>query len=66
MAFCFVYSQELMYKDPKANSFAFQQYVLETMLDLHDDGGPRKPSASLLERSIYSARYIFIENLRKR
>ena len=63
---CFVYSQELMYKDPKANSFVFQQYVLETMLDLHDDGGPRKPSVSLLERSIYSARYIFIENLRKR
>ncbi|GAU96988.1 hypothetical protein RvY_08351 [Ramazzottius varieornatus] len=53
---------DLMYKDPKANSFAFQQYVLDTMVDLHDQGLD-KP-VSLIERSFYSARYVFIENLR--
>ncbi|OQV23520.1 putative Deoxynucleoside kinase [Hypsibius exemplaris] len=54
---------DLMYKDPKANSFAFQNYVLETMLDLHDQG-MEKP-VSMIERSFYSARYIFVENLKR-
>lgn len=62
----------LYYKDPQKWSLAFQQYVQLTMTQLHaqplDDslsdafsGCPVK----LMERSIYSARHCFVENLRK-
>ncbi|XP_064642733.1 thymidine kinase 2, mitochondrial-like [Lineus longissimus] len=52
---------ELMYKDARRWSLAFQSYVQLTMLDIHT----RKVDApvKLMERSIYSARACFCENL---
>nr|CAD7396555.1 unnamed protein product [Timema cristinae] len=51
----------LMYEDPKRWSLTFQTYVQLTMLDLHTrhTAQPTK----LMERSIFSARYCFVENL---
>lgn len=46
-----------LYKDPKRYSLAFQTYVQLTMIKLHS----KRPR--LMERSIYSARYCFVENL---
>lgn len=46
-----------LYKDPSRYSLAFQTYVQLTMIKLHT----RRPK--LMERSIYSARYCFVENL---
>ncbi|XP_046662371.1 LOW QUALITY PROTEIN: deoxynucleoside kinase-like [Homalodisca vitripennis] len=52
---------ELMYNDQARWSLAFQTIVQKTMLDLHI----RKTSKpiKMMERSIYSARYCFVENL---
>lgn len=47
-----------LYKDPARYSLAFQTYVQLTMIKLHT----KRPK--LMERSIYSARYCFVENLR--
>lgn len=46
-----------LYKDPSRYSLAFQTYVQLTMIKLH------KKRPRLMERSIYSARYCFVENL---
>lgn len=46
-----------LYKDPARYSLAFQTYVQLTMMKLHM-AQPR-----MMERSIYSARYCFVENL---
>ncbi|XP_050311818.1 deoxynucleoside kinase-like [Anthonomus grandis grandis] len=53
----------LMYEDPKKWSFTFQSYVQLTMLQNHlqQTGAPIK----LIERSLYSARYCFVEKLAK-
>ncbi|RWS18187.1 hypothetical protein B4U80_04345, partial [Leptotrombidium deliense] len=57
---------DLMYEDPKKWSFAFQQYVQLTMFQIHnemseyDDG---KAVLKMMERSLLSARYCFVENL---
>lgn len=48
-----------LYKDPTRYSLAFQTYVQLTMIKLHS----KRPT--LMERSIYSARYCFVENLYK-
>lgn len=48
-----------LYKDPTRYSLAFQTYVQLTMIKLHS----KRPK--LMERSIYSARYCFVENLYK-
>lgn len=48
-----------LYKDPARYSLAFQTYVQLTMIKLHQ----KQPK--LMERSIYSARYCFVENLSK-
>lgn len=48
-----------LYKDPARYSLAFQTYVQLTMIKLH----MKRPK--LMERSIYSARYCFVENLYK-
>lgn len=48
-----------LYKDPARYSLAFQTYVQLTMIKLHS----RRPK--MMERSIYSARYCFVENLYK-
>jgi deoxynucleoside kinase len=52
---------DLMYKDPKRWSMPFQSYVQQTMLEVHLQ--PTTRPIKLLERSIYSARYCFVENL---
>ncbi|XP_026473422.1 deoxynucleoside kinase [Ctenocephalides felis] len=52
---------DLMYKDPEKFSMPFQSYVFLTMLQMHtmDTEHPIK----LMERSLYSARNIFVENI---
>lgn len=52
---------ELMYKEPKRWSLAFQTYVQLTMTQLHL--APVQTPVKLMERSLQSARYVFIENL---
>ncbi|XP_054917945.2 deoxyguanosine kinase, mitochondrial isoform X4 [Dermacentor andersoni] len=52
---------ELMYKEPKRWSLAFQTYVQLTMMQLHL--APVQTPVKLMERSLHSARYVFIENL---
>jgi deoxyadenosine/deoxycytidine kinase len=46
-----------LYKDPARYSLAFQTYVQLTMMKLH------KAQPCMMERSLYSARYCFVENL---
>lgn len=46
-----------LYKDPARYSLAFQTYVQLTMMKLH------MARPKMMERSIYSARYCFVENL---
>ena len=48
---------QYLYKDPARYSLAFQTYVQLTMMKLH----MKRPK--MMERSIYSARYCFVENL---
>ncbi|XP_018576748.1 deoxynucleoside kinase-like [Anoplophora glabripennis] len=52
---------DLMYKDPKKWSFTFQSYVQLTMLRQHTRKIPQP--IKLMERSIYSARYCFVEKM---
>jgi len=54
---------QLMYEDPERWSLTFQTYVQLTMLEQH----VRKEGhqVKMMERSIYSAKYCFVENLRK-
>ncbi|XP_044269796.1 deoxynucleoside kinase-like [Tribolium madens] len=54
---------DLMYKDPKRNSFTFQSYVQLTLLQAHTM--KTLTPFKMLERSIYSARYCFVEKLRR-
>ncbi|XP_026497097.2 deoxynucleoside kinase [Vanessa tameamea] len=52
---------DLMYKDPAKWAMTFQSYVTMTMLDMH-----RRPTSTpvkLMERSLYSARYCFVEHM---
>ena len=56
-----LYLQGLLYSDPARWSLTFQTHVQLTMLDHHT-----RPSAcgvKLMERSIFSGRYCFVENL---
>lgn len=52
---------ELMYQDPKKWSFTFQSYVQLTMLRQHQKKVIQP--VKLMERSLYSARYCFVEKL---
>ncbi|XP_013414541.1 thymidine kinase 2, mitochondrial-like [Lingula anatina] len=54
-------SLELMYKDAKRWSLAFQSYVQLTMLQQHHK--PQVKPVKMLERSVFSARFCFVENL---
>lgn len=54
---------EMMYKDASRWSLAFQSYVQLTMSDGHRKD--RHKPLKLMERSIYSARYCFVENLKR-
>eukprot|EP00794_Sanderia_malayensis_P019080 gene19080-20996_t len=52
---------ELMYKDPKRWSYTFQTYTLLTMMHIHQK--EQVTHHRLLERSAFSAVYVFVENL---
>ncbi|KAL3290123.1 hypothetical protein HHI36_023489 [Cryptolaemus montrouzieri] len=52
-----------MYEDPKKWSFTFQSYVQLTMLQHHTL--PTNCPVKLMERSIYSARYCFVEKMKR-
>lgn len=52
---------ELMYQNPSRWSMALQTYVQLTMLQNHKK--PSTESVKLMERSIYSAKYCFTDNL---
>ncbi|XP_067631539.1 deoxynucleoside kinase isoform X2 [Eurosta solidaginis] len=54
---------ELMYVDPERWAMPFQSYVMLTMLESHTQLTD-KP-IKIMERSLYSAKYCFVENLRK-
>lgn len=54
----------VLYKDPKRWSFTFQSLVLLTLLKRHQEL-QTKP-VRVMERSIFSARLCFLENLRER
>ncbi|XP_046544116.1 thymidine kinase 2, mitochondrial-like [Haliotis rubra] len=51
----------LMYRDPARWGLTFQTYVQLTMLDIHMKA-QEKP-LKMMERSIFSAKYCFVENL---
>ena len=51
----------LMYDDPSRWGITFQTYVQLTMLDLHTR--PISRPVKMMERSLHSARYCFVENL---
>ena len=52
-----------MYEDPERWAFLFQTYVQLTMLQQHTENNDKQ--IKIMERSLYSARYCFIENLFK-
>lgn len=54
----------LMYEDPARWSLTFQTYVQLTMVDLHTRKTVNPGAIKMMERSIYSAKYCFVENLR--
>ncbi|XP_055339342.1 deoxynucleoside kinase-like isoform X2 [Paramacrobiotus metropolitanus] len=53
--------QELMYKEPQLYSFDFQNLVMESMMTQRQR--PESGKVVVFERSIFSARYVFAENL---
>ncbi|XP_060075313.1 thymidine kinase 2, mitochondrial-like [Ylistrum balloti] len=53
-----------MYEDPNRWSLTLQTYIQLTMLDRHVQV-PEDRQVKLMERSIHSARYCFVENLYK-
>ena len=52
---------ELMYTDPRRHSYTFQSFVQLTMAQLH--AAKTKKRIKMMERSLWSARYVFAENL---
>lgn len=53
----------LLASDPAKFAFPFQQYVQLTMTQVHRSIPPDGMQAKLMERSLYSARFCFVENL---
>ncbi|XP_072292417.1 thymidine kinase 2, mitochondrial [Eucyclogobius newberryi] len=51
----------LMYQDPERWGITLQTYIQLTMLDLHQT--PISAPVRMMERSLFSAKYIFVENL---
>jgi len=56
-----LFTQGLLYEDPARWSLVFQTHVQLTMLDYHTKETSAK--VKLMERSLYSGRYCFVENL---
>lgn len=54
----------MLYEDPNRWGFAFQANAQMTLAKLHAQ--PTKAPVKVMERSIYSARYCFVENLYRR
>ena len=55
---------QLLADDPARWSFAFQSYVQLTMLKIHQlDPTEQQANFKAMERSLFSARYCFVENL---
>ncbi|XP_064599305.1 thymidine kinase 2, mitochondrial-like [Liolophura sinensis] len=54
---------KMMYEDPRRWSLAFQSYVQLTMQNIHCAQLSKKVRMKFMERSIFSARYCFVENL---
>ncbi|XP_041376844.1 thymidine kinase 2, mitochondrial-like [Gigantopelta aegis] len=52
---------DLLYRDPSRWGLTFQTYVQLTMLDIHIR--PHEKPIRMMERSIFSAKYCFVENL---
>ncbi|XP_076470953.1 thymidine kinase 2, mitochondrial-like [Babylonia areolata] len=52
-----------MHKDPARWGMTLQTYIQLTMLDLHTS--PQTEPVRIMERSIHSARYCFVENLHR-
>lgn len=53
-----------MFNDsPKRYGFPFESYVILTMIDHHQKTVEKEKSVKIMERSIYSAKYCFIETL---
>lgn len=52
---------ELMYKEPNRWAMPFQTYVTLTMLELHTQ--ETKKSVKIMERSLYSSRYCFVQSM---
>jgi deoxynucleoside kinase len=50
-----------MYKQPEIWAMPFQTYVTLTMLNMHTMRTPK--SVKLMERSLFSARFCFVENM---
>ena len=57
----FFLSQAMLYEDPHRWGFAFQANAQMTLARLHSQ--PAQSAIKVMERSIYSARYCFVENL---
>lgn len=53
----------LLAADPAKYAFPFQQYVQLTMAQVHRSVPPVEGQIKLMERSLYSARFCFVENL---
>lgn len=56
---------ELMYQDTVRWSLAFQSYVTLTMLENHEKE-KKHGRVKMIERSVYSARHCFVENLHEK
>jgi len=59
---------QLMYDDPTRWALAFQHYVQLTLMRIHQDASRKEGNVPvhLMERSLFSARYCFVENLHKK
>lgn len=56
---------ELFNKNPKKWTFLFESYVMLTMTKNHQQTIERGKSIKIMERSIYSAKYCFIDTLKE-
>ena len=54
---------DLLYNKPRRWSFTFQSYVFLTLIDKHLGLNVSQARLNVMERSIYSANYVFVENL---